>query len=213
MRLSMFARLGRSGRRLVWGGALGGLLLAAGTTAIGDVSPEAKRARGQNDSFSLFAGPTAVLRGNQLQCGITNIGAVCSDVFDSPTGGGGFWPTGTPNGYIFNTGLQVAGIVGEDGGPWANDTTAAFFFDPKGTTQHGTAITPIYDSLNPDDLADWPDEARVPASPLFQPVLWGRDAASQQDSWMQYWDGDPARIAGRQHPLGVRRSQNNRNLP
>jgi len=203
MRLSMFARLGRNGRRLAWGGALTGLLLAAGTTAIGDVSPEAKRARGQNDSFSLFAGPTAVLKGNQLQCGLNNIGSVCTDIFDSPTGGGGFWPVGTPNQYIFNTGLQVAGIIQDDGGPWANDTTGAFFFDPKGTTQHGTAVQPIYDSLNPDDMANWPEAAKVPASPLFQPILWGRNAASQQDSWTQYWDGDPARISGRQHPIGV----------
>jgi hypothetical protein len=203
----MFARLGRSGRRLVWGGALTGLLLAAGTTAIGDVSPEAKSARGQNDSFSLFAGPTAVLTGNQLQCGLTNVGAVCTDVFDSPTGGGGFWPVGTPNAYIFNTGLQVAGIIQADGGPWANDTTAAFFFDPKGTTQHGTAVTPIYDSLNPDDLANWPEEAKVPVSDLFQPILWGRSAASQQDSWVKYWDGDPSRISGREHPLGIEVTQ------
>jgi hypothetical protein len=200
----MFARLGRSGRRLVWGGALTGLLLAAGTTAIGDVSPEAKRARGQNDSFSLFAGPTAVLTGNQLQCGLNNQGYICTDVFDSPTGGGGFWPVGSPNAYIFNTGLQIAGIIQEDGGPWANDTTAAFFFDPKGTTQHGSARTNIYDSLNPDDLANWPDEARIQdGDPLFQPILWGRDAASQQDSWVKYWDGDPARISGREHPLGI----------
>ncbi|MCK5447772.1 MAG: hypothetical protein KAJ43_06480, partial [Gemmatimonadetes bacterium] len=208
MRLSMFARLGRNGRRLVWGGALTGLLLAAGTTVIGDVSPEAKRARGQNDSFSLFAGPTAVLTGNQLQCGLNNNGQICTDVFDSPTGGGGFWPVGSPNAYIFNTGLQIAGIIQEDGGPWANDTTAAFFFDPKGTTQHGTAVTNIFDSLNPDDLANWPDEAKIEVGdPLFQPVLWGRNAASQQDSWVKYWDGDPARISGRIHPLGVEVTQ------
>ncbi len=208
MRLSMFARLGRNGRRLVWGGALTGLLLAAGTTVIGDVSPEAKRARGQNDSFSLFAGPTAVLTGNQLQCGLNNNGQICTDVFDSPTGGGGFWPVGSPNAYIFNTGLQIAGIIQEDGGPWANDTTAAFFFDPKGTTQHGTAVTNIFDSLNQDDLANWPDEAKIAVGdPLFQPVLWGRNAASQQDSWVKYWDGDPARISGRIHPLGVEVTQ------
>ena len=208
MRLSMFARLGRNGRRLVWGGALTGLLLAASTTVIGDVSPEAKRARGQNDSFSLFAGPTAVLTGNQLQCGLNNQGYICTDVFDSPTGGGGFWPVGSPNAYIFNTGLQIAGIIQADGGPWANDTTAAFFFDPKGTTQHGSARTSIYDSLNPDDLANWPDEARIAdGDPLFQPVLWGRNAASQQDSWVKYWDGDPSRISGRIHPLGVEVTQ------
>jgi hypothetical protein len=204
----MFARLGRNGRRLVWGGALTGLLLAAGTTAIGDVSPEAKRARSQDDSFSLFAGPTAVLTGNQLQCGLNNQGYICTDVFDSPTGGGGFWPVGSPNAYIFNTGLQVAGIIQENGGPWANDTTAAFFFDPKGTTQHGTALTNIYDSLNPDDLEEWPAEAQIQfGDPLFQPILWGRNAASQQDSYVEYWDGDPARISGREHPLGIKVTQ------
>ncbi len=207
MRLSMFAQLGRRGRRLAWGGTLVGLLLAAGTTVIGDVSPEAKRARGQNDSFSLFAGPTAVLKGNQLACGLNNIGEVCTNIFDSPTGGGGFWPVGSPNGYLFNTGLQIAGIVDDDGGVWANDTTAAFFFDARGTNKHGTGISNIYDSLNPDDLEEWPDEARVPVSPLFQPVLWGRKAASQQDSWMVYWDGNPNRIAGREHPLGIKVTQ------
>jgi hypothetical protein len=202
----MFARFGRNGRRLVWGGALSVLLLAAGNTLIGDVSPEAKRARAEN-GFSLFAGPTAVLTGNQLACGLSSQGQVCTNVFDSPTGGGGFWPVGTTNGYIFNTGLQIAGIVGEDGGPWANDTTATFFFDARGTNQHGTAITNIFDSLNPDDLEDWPDEARIPVDPIFQPVLWGRRAASQQDSWVQYWDGDPARNSGRLHPLGIRVTQ------
>jgi len=207
MRLSMFARLGQEGRKLVWGGALTALLLAAGTTVIGDVSPEAKRQRAQDDSFSLFAGPTAVLRGNQLQCGLNSIGAVCTDVFDSPTGGGGFWPTGSPNQYIFNTGLQVAAVVGADGGPWANDTTAALFFDPLGTNQHGTQLTNIYDSLNPDDAANWPPEAKVLDEDLYQPVLIGRDAASQQDSWVQYWDGNPDRISGRQHPLGIKVTQ------
>jgi hypothetical protein len=182
-------------------------VLAAGTTVIGDVSPEAKRAQGESGSFSLFAGPTAVLTGNQIACGLNSIGEVCTNVFDSPTGGGGFWPTGTVNGYIFNTGLQIAGVVQEDGGPWANDTTAAFFFDARGTNKHGTAITSIYDSLNPDDVAEWPDEARVPVDPLFQPILWDRIAASQQDSWVQYWDGDPALNAGRQHPLGIQVTQ------
>ena len=164
MRLSMFAQLGRSGRRLVWGGALGVLLLAAGTTAIGDVSPEAKRAGSQNSSFSLFAGPTAVLTGNQLQCGLNNQGYICTDVFDSPTGGGGFWPVGSPNAYIFNTGLQIAGIIQEDGGPWANDTTAAFFFDPKGTTQHGSARPTSCDCMNAAHLAHAPDAARIDAA-------------------------------------------------
>lgn len=204
MNLKTFARLGRRGRRWVWGGALTGLLLAAGTTAIGDVSPEAKRSADQRrESLSLFSGPTAVLQGNQLQCGIINFGSVCTNVFNSPTGGGGFWPTGSQNQYIFNTGLQVAGIMGPEAGPWANDTVGAFFFDASGTVPSGTELTDVYDSLNPDDLDNWPSEAFVSDPDLFQPVLVGRKTASQQDSWVQYWDGDPARISGRQHPMGL----------
>jgi hypothetical protein len=204
MNLKTFARLGRRGRRWVWGGALTGLLLAAGTTAIGDVSPEAKRSADQRrESLSLFSGPTTVLQGNQLQCGIINFGSVCTNVFNSPTGGGGFWPTGSQNQYIFNTGLQVAGIMGPEAGPWANDTVGAFFFDASGTVPSGTELTDVYDSLNPDDIENWPSEAFVSDPDLFQPVLVGRKTASQQDSWVQYWDGDPARISGRQHPMGL----------
>ncbi|MFQ5529892.1 MAG: hypothetical protein ACE5FP_06020, partial [Gemmatimonadota bacterium] len=182
-----------------------GLLLAAGTTAIGDVHPDAKRLADQRrESFSLFAGPTAVLQGNQLQCGLTNDGnGTCTDVFNSPTGGGGFWPTGSPNQYIFNTGIQFAAIHGPDAGPWASDTVGAFFFDASGRNPSGTAVTNIFDSLNPDDVENWPAEAFVDDPDIFQDVLVGRKTASQQDSWMQYWDGDPSKIRGRQHPMGV----------
>lgn len=204
MNLKTFARLGSRGKGLVWGGALVGLMLAAGTTAIGDVHPDAKRQADQNrQALSLFAGPTAVLQGNQLQCGIRNNGDVCANVFNSPTGGGGFWPTGSQNQYIFNTGLQVAGIMGPDGGPWANDTVGAFFFDASGTVPSGTPLTEVFNSLNPDDIENWPAEAFVQDPTLFQDVLVGRATASQQDSWVQYWDGDPARISGRQHPMGL----------
>lgn len=215
MNFPTFPQLGRSGRRFVWTGALVGLSLAAGSALIGDISPEAKRRAQTNQDFSLFAGPTAVLRGNQLQCGLLNNGnGTCADVFNSPTGGGGFWPTGSSNQYIFNTGVQVAGIMGDDGGPWANDTVGAFFFDASGNNPSGAGLTPIFDSLNPDDVAGcipdpldpdcaWPPEAIVSNAELFQPVLVGRLAASQQDSWMQYWDGNPAQIAGRQHTMGV----------
>jgi len=204
MNLKTFARLGRDGRRLVWGAALTGLMLAAGTTAIGDVHPDAKRLADQRrESLSLFAGPTAVLQGNQMQCGVRNNGDVCANVFNSPTGGGGFWPTGSQNQYIFNTGLQIAGIMGDDGGPWANDTVGAYFFDARGTQPSGTPLTDVFDSLNPDDAANWPADAFVSDPDLFQEVLVGRATASQQDSWVQYWDGDPIRISERVHPMGI----------
>jgi len=207
MRLRAFEWLSRGGRRLIWGGALLTLLVAAGTTAIGDVTDEVKRSQGERpESFGLFAGPTAVLTGNQLQCGLVNQGEVCKDVFDSPTGNGGFWPTGSPDGYIFNTGLQIAGIIGEDGGPWANDTVAGYFFDARGNQRSGTSLTDIFVSTDPDDAEAWPEEARVTNTDLFDESLINRDDnrfASQEDSWVQYWEGDPVRITNRQHPMGI----------
>jgi hypothetical protein len=206
----MFARLGQ---RALWSGMLVGMLLAAGTTAFGDRTPEGERAR-RRASFSLFAGPTAVLTANLLQCGMDNQGNVCTDVFNSPTGAGGFWPAGSVDAYIFNTGLQMAGIIpGDQGGPWANDTVAAYIFDARGNQQHSAPLTSLFDSQNPDDLADWPSEARVTDELLFADVLTqaegglGARSASQQDSWTRYWDGDPTRNAERKHPMGIRVTQ------
>ncbi|MFO7588420.1 MAG: hypothetical protein R6X22_10130, partial [Gemmatimonadota bacterium] len=89
----------RTARRFLAGGALTGLLLAAGAVAIGDVSPEAKRsgASSARESLSLFASPRITLRANQIECGIDSEGNVCANVFNSPTAAGGAWPVGTPN--------------------------------------------------------------------------------------------------------------------
>lgn len=179
--------------------------------------------------FSLFAEPTLVLDVNTYQCGLRNQGDTCSDVFNSPTGGGGFWPTGSPNQYMFNSGINLAGIIPADAGfDWAGDTTGAFFFDARGTQQHGEGLSNIYNSLSSDDLANWPcateGDAMLPESvtgactsipnfptatafvtdtSLFEDVLIGRKAASQQDSWLIYWEGNPAFSANRRHPMGI----------
>ncbi len=164
--------------------------------------------------FRLFSSPTVVLAVNQFQCGLRNQGDTCSNVFNSPTGGGGFWPTASSNQYMFNAGLNLAGIIPPDAGfAWAGDTVGAYFFDARGTQAHGSPITEIFNSLDPDDLANWPDVGSVSDFPeatafvtdeaLFDPVLIGEKAASQQDTWVVYWDGDPAFLANRQHPMGV----------
>lgn len=204
------------------------LVLLPAFASAQSVADKYRMNRERNSQFNLAAGPTAVLRVNDYQCGLVNRGATCTDVFDSPTGGGGFWPTGSPNQYMFNSGLQIAGIIPMSEGctsenkltrtepecfVWSGDTTGAFFFDASGVRQHGTALTNIYDSLNPDDLANWPAEGTFPDFPnasayvrdtaLFNDVLIGRQAASQQDSWVMYWDGDPAQTGGRTHPMGI----------
>src|SRR5213594_1548213 len=77
---------------------------------------------------------------NRFFCGINNIGELCVDPNNSPIVGGGFWPKGTPDQYIFNSGLQLAGVVSTlpaDGFPWRGDTVVAFFMDPRGDQAQG----------------------------------------------------------------------------
>lgn len=168
--------------------------------------------------FRLFARSLGAMTINRIYCGLATTGEICVDSTNSSTIGGGFWPKGTADQYVFNSGLQVAGIIGSDANPeWAGDTTGAFFFDPKGTTQHGEQVEPIYNTTNPEDNAFISDTtaacndvckaAKVPLGDanqdLFFPLLRGRTSASQGDVWWLSWDGNPALTAGRSHPLGI----------
>ncbi len=194
--------------RLVRNGMLIALLGLAAGTAFGDLSPEGRRARERGeDGFVLFAGPSLILAGNQFQCGIDNVGGVCASVgLGNLNSNGGFWPLGTSNNYIFNTGVQLAGILSDEAGPWSGDTIGAYLFDAT-SAGHGTKLTNIYDSLDPDDLEGWPAEAYLDDPEIFAPILLGRKTASQQDSWVQYWEGDPIRNKNRKHPLGIKITQ------
>ena len=168
--------------------------------------------------FRLFARSLGAITINRIYCGLATTGEVCVDSTNSSTIGGGFWPKGTADQYVFNSGLQIAGIIGADANAeWVGDTTGAFFFDPKGTTQHGEQVEPIYNTTNPEDNAFVSDTtgtcndvcraAKVPLgdtnADLFFPLLQGRTAASQGDVWWLSWDGNPGLVAGRPHPLGI----------
>jgi hypothetical protein len=190
----------RNGLRLVAMVALG---LALAVTAV-EATPR-PRARRVLNLFSGFLGRQNV---NRFDCGLNAIGMVCVDPNGSTTVGGGFWPKGTPDQYVFNSGLQLAGIVEASNAPpgfsWAGDTVGAFWFDPKGTTEHGDRLSLVWNSLDGSDNANWPRDAYVPNdTSLYNPVLIGLKAASQQDTWSRYWDGNPQNNAGRKHPLGI----------
>ena len=154
----------------------------------------------QQDRFGLFAVPVQVLAVNRVVCPVNNYESICYTDFHRYIQ---FWPKGTANTYIFRSGLQVAGIVGPNGGPWAGDTTGAFFFDPKGTTQHGYAVTPIVNYAVASDREQWPAQALVPDNGLFHPSLVGTPSASDGDVWWLMWEGNPGFNAGRPHPLGI----------
>jgi hypothetical protein len=159
--------------------------------------------------FRLFARSRGALTVNQVSCGLIATGLICADTIGASTLGGGFWPRGTPNRYIFWSGMQIAGIVGgiRSENPWAGDTTGDLFLNFSGGG-NGEQIGPIYNSTDPNDQANWPAAAYVPDEPneadnLFHPVLRGRLAASEGDVWWLTWDGNPLLNNSRLHPLGL----------
>ena len=93
----------RNGLRL---GALLALGLAlAVQTAQATPRPRARRV------LHLFSGFLGRQNVNRFDCGLNAVGMVCVDPNGSTTVGGGFWPKGTPDQYVFGSGLQVAGIL------------------------------------------------------------------------------------------------------
>ncbi len=179
--------------------ALGVIVTAPAATGV--PVPGAARRR----AYALFAGFLGRMNVNRWDCGLDATGHVCVDPNGSTTVGGGFWPGGTPDQYVFGSGVQIAGVVDPASGfAWAGDTTAAFFEDPSGSHENGEQLSLIWQSNDASDLGNWPRDAYVPNdTSLYAPVLIGTKAASQADAWARYWDGNPTKNAGRPHPLGV----------
>jgi hypothetical protein len=175
-------------------------------------------------SFRLFASAEATLQTNRIACHIGSDGQLCAS--GSSTVGGGIWPKGTSDQYIFASGLQIAGIIdntlpkAQNG--FAGDTAGAMFYNTALGSGNGLEVRPIFSSTNPADATSWPNEARVPCSPatnvaplplpparcaelglggdptgdLFNPALQGSIAASQGDNWFMSWEGDPSQLSG-----------------
>jgi len=185
----------------VRGAACAALALVLCTTAAA-----ARPKPGATRHLNLFAGFNGRMNVNRWDCGADATGHVCNDPAGSTTVGGGFWPKGTPDQYVFGSGIQVAGVVDPTltSFAWHGDTTAAFFEDPSGTHENGSPLSLIWQSTSTSDLDTWPRDAYVPNdTSLYSPILIGRKTASQEDVWSRYWDGDPSKNAGRPHPLGV----------
>ena len=184
MRNNVWLRLGGAG-------LMAAFALLAGYTAPASAqdAPSASRVvlpgKGKPGSpFNLASSSTYLLNHNAWVCGLAQIGNVCSSAVGSSVGGGGFWPAGTANQYIFNSGLQVGALIGADGGANAGDTVATFFFHASGpgastTTPfwqqvgdgsgcRATSCAPgyIYASDRQIDLDNWPEECYID-NPVF----------------------------------------------
>ncbi len=168
------------------------------------------------EPFRLMARAVSAMNVNRVNYGITSKGEIGPDEFGRGNLGGGFWPRGTENEYMYNSGIQVSGIIeGEKSAtnPWGGDTSSAKFFDPIGSQQHAEQAWPapgdrgVFRSWDPVDVPEWPEVALVPegdvTEDMFHPLLRGQMAASQGDAYMISWDGSPNFITGRPHPLGI----------
>ena len=171
---------------------------------VGHLEAQNKPAPPRRTALNLFSYSAAVLRANRVICGVDNVGQVCSPIGDGAIYGGAFWPQGTYDQYIFNSGLQVAALIPAGAGfAWAGDTTGAYFFDERGDQTAGTPRADVFNSGDTADAANWPNGAVIRDAGIFDARLIGTNAASEQDLWTRYWDGSPLSIGGRTHPMGL----------
>ena len=189
------------------------LVLGAGVSVVSTAAARPSRPAPRTvtrGGFNLFAGVRGLrLNGNRWDCdGITNFGNICTDLSGSGTVEGGYLaqrharqlhvqrrPADRRDGARHG--------VGGTGPGWIGDTVGVFFMDPRGDQREGDAVTNIYSSINSSDVAVWPTAGYVKDSSLYSTELLGRLSISQQDTWVRYWDGDPALSAGRNHMMGV----------
>ncbi len=195
----------RGMRRVIVGCAL--TMLALGLTpgaAAAGPAPGSKPS-----GFRLFARSVGFINTNRVFYGLSSRGEIGVDSSGSGTVGGGYWPKGTNNEYMFNAGFQFAGIIRgtKPANPWGGDTTGAMLFDASGLRQHGAEATQIFRGQDPADIAIWPDVGLVPSGDaselLYDPLLRGKVNASQGDVYWVSSDIDPSFVSGRPHPLGL----------
>ena len=79
----------------------------------------------------------------------------------------------------------------------------AYFYDGRGTQVHGDPLTLMFDSRDTADVAAWPNGGVVRDATVFDATYLGRTGISEQDLWARYWDGNPAFVNGRTHPMGI----------
>jgi hypothetical protein len=152
-----------------------GAVLSLAAFALASVADAKPAPRPGRRTLNLFATSGLLLEANRIQCGLDNVGQVCVAFSGSPVGGGGFWPKGTPDQYIFNSGLQLAGVVDPAAGfTWAGDTSGAFFFDPRGDQGAGDGLTQIFNSIDQGDINNWPTGAMVRDPAVYDEALLGQ---------------------------------------
>lgn len=179
-------------------------IFGAGALA-GQVSKPGKAPVHHTVRSNLFSGLSERdLSANRVSCGFGDTGNSCFGVDETGVSEGGIWPTNSLDSYLYNSGPDVVGVIAPTAGfPWSGDTVGAFFLDFRGDQAAGTPLTGMLSSRDTADLKTWPSAALLRDTSLFNSSILGRPSASDQDLWTRYWEGDPHRLSGRTHPMGI----------
>ena len=132
---------------------------------------------------------------NNWLCGLDDSGGICVNTFGSTTGGGGFWPIGTTNQYVFLAGLQIA--ARDPLNP--SGFVSAHCFNVSATNAQCGALDGVFHSDVPADVDNWPDTCLL-ANPQTGELV---KTLSQLDTCARYWDGNPSFTVPGGHPMGV----------
>lgn len=186
------------------------LIRPAETLALKPGHAEKTRQRSAVTSLSAFQ--TRITTGNRIEFNISSNGYIAVDPSRGSVTPGGFWPSGSEDAYIFQSGLHMLGIIDADGDGIASDVVEVnLVFD--GEWREGRpnedpddARSRLYFSTSQNDLAEWPVEFMIrdsnPLSPTFGQTV--PDVRSEQDIVGIYTDvGGPLNTSAGNLRLGV----------
>ncbi|MEA1996523.1 MAG: hypothetical protein U9N45_02750, partial [Gemmatimonadota bacterium] len=167
-------------------------------------------ARGSGPLLSAFR--TRIITGNRVEFNMSNNGYLAVDPNRGSITPGGFWPSGSEDGYIFQSGLHLMGIIDSDGDGIASDIVETnLVFDSewregRPTETEDDPESRLYFSTDEKDLAQWPEEFLIldqnPGSPTCGQLV--PDVRSEQDIVSIYTDVDaPVNTAAGSLRLGI----------
>ncbi len=187
------------------------LVLAAGETHAGRPGRTGKSKSAQaGPALSSFQ--TRITTGNRLEFNMSNNGYLAVDPNRGSVTPGGFWPSGSEDGYIFQVGLHVMGIIDSDGDGISSDVVeTSLVFDSEwreGRPEEDAddIKSRLYFSTSETDLGEWPAEFMVPDQNLNSPTfgILIPDIRSEQDIVSIFTDIDaPINTAAGNLRLGV----------
>ncbi|HLA39831.1 MAG TPA: hypothetical protein VJ417_07535, partial [Candidatus Glassbacteria bacterium] len=147
-------------------------LVPAGSFAARDDSPKIKR----QQAARLARFEARQSSGNNFAFYLSNSGFLAVNP-TSPFAPGGFWPSGSTNNYVYQSGLNVLGLIDADGDGIYGDTveTSAVYDaewrEGRAALSREDPEASLFFSTSSTDLELWPDDFRVidndPDSPTF----------------------------------------------